>query len=147
MTITEKLLLESPEGITVEQIKALSKLDYNKFCSEVLLNAEYNSKLECTNVEYFNDDYIGWFNAPIPIWDFADFCYRIKQEPKMVDLDFTDNLVGEKALFKTEDLESEQLIISKDGGGVRVGNSFYSYKDLRKNFTRLDGTRFEKVVK
>lgn len=73
--------------------------------------------------------------------------YRFKQMPKMVELDYSDQLVGTIAV-KTKNLcdESRHLITDQYDNGVNFNEDWCNYKELRELYIRLDGTKFEKEM-
>lgn len=131
----------------------------NKRRAEVMLGVEYvfeDGKVVCNNVEYYNGH---WKPIKSQRIDWSIFDYRLIPKPEMVDLDFEDvpDLLGQRCVC-VKDYEyivaGEKCFIdgySTEDGVVIVKSKRYEsrplYKELRKHFTRPDGSRFEKEKK
>lgn len=83
-----------------------------------------------------------WKVEKNPIWNWEKYNYRVKSESEKVELDFSDDLVGHKALSG----KSTRMITEQDEDGVFLGREYCSYENLRKYWTRPNGNKFEKEV-
>ena len=148
---------------TIEELERLRryKLAENKRRAEVMLGAEYvfdNWEVKCSNVESEHDAG-NWMLNFYPAWDWSDNDYRLIPKPEMVDLDFEDvpDLLGQRCVC-VRDYEyivaGDKCVIdgySTVSGVVIVKSEKYEsrplYQELRRHFTRPDGSKFEKEKK
>ena len=123
----------------------------NQEMIDVLSRAEYIDG-KCVNVQskINMDNNEPWRNNKIPKWDFNSTMYRIKPEPKRVQLTQQDLIerikLGFEAMWIIENGNTYSLIeaISTDGIYRRYG--FVQFKDLQRHYTFLDGTPCSKEV-
>lgn len=84
----------------------------------------------------------------VPIWDWVDCDYWIKQEkqePEYIPFTFEDAefLIG-KAV-KSQSKQPFGIITAIDNGGVEISNTFYIFNVLLNDYTFLDGSPCGKV--
>lgn len=97
-------------------------------------------------IEYYDEPYQMWIIATDPSWNkFSK--YRIKPEPKYIPFTWEDREELRGKWLKRKDYNVEKLPTTICNKDVMIGDQFYSYKELLKDFTFLDGTPCGKLVK
>ena len=117
---------------------------------DVVSRAEYVDG-ECWNVECRDkcgDDGV-WHIVDYPVWNFDNFDYRIKPEPKRVPLTMQD-LIDRELSGKTVSLFYDDTvlhILKYNSQYVVLINGFnFDYEYLKNNYTFLDNTPCYKEV-
>ena len=116
--------------------------------AEMLLGVELviiGEDIRWDNVERKHPDG-DWEQYLFPDFNFDYYDYRLIPKPEIVDLDFSDNLIGQVAVYNGNGNNGfKGLIIAQDNDEVLIGTTWVSYEYLRRDYTRPDGTKFEKV--
>lgn len=106
----------------------------------IMQAVEWNDKGEATNLERKDRFEISWRSVTAPYWNWVRFDYRIIEEPKLVPLDRTDELVGK--IVRSKGNDNRYLIGNQIERKVYLcGVGCISYKDLFINYVFPDGSR------
>lgn len=103
---------------------------------EVMQGYEDGKKIErCHNNEHI------WRQVEHPMWDWSDFSYRVKHEPKYVPYDNVTEVDKDKWIKnKGNGILSRIVGLEPSDDSVRLLHGWRSLKDLFEYYTYEDGT-------
>lgn len=92
-----------------------------------------------------------WVLCTVPSFNFENYSYRVKTEPILKPLDYSDNLIGkviihEQSLSAINVIFPELLIIKKMKDGILAGDAhLISYQVLLENYIFINGDKCGKI--
>lgn len=101
--------------------------------------------LEGSEIEYYHAGNKAWEPATPPLFDWYTTMYRVKPQPKMVPLDFTDQLVGKVIVHNKTG--TRYSIVRQTEDAISTWSHSIDYDDLMTDYTFLDGTICGKEAK
>lgn len=96
-----------------------------------------NAFLDGKSIEYYNKNGGEWFDSIKPLFNWVDYNYRVKEEPKYIPFDFSDDLIGMQIIEKITQVRF--LIVKQAIEGVGIDKTLVGYNGLLENYTRFDG--------